>query len=45
MEEIYLAKFGPVDYELICNIRDWMHNNPQNHMLLAFLMVEDPYKI
>lgn len=45
MNEIYLSKFGAVDYELIQNIREWLHNNPQHQMLLAFLMAEDPYKI
>ena len=45
MEQIYLAKFGRVDYELIQNTRAWLRDHPQSQMLLAFLMADDPYKI
>lgn len=45
MEELYLEKFGRVDYQHIQNIRGWLREHPQSQMLLAFLMAEDPYKL
>lgn len=45
MEQIYITKFGEVDYALIQNIRGWLRDHPQSQMLLAYLMSEDPYEI
>ena len=45
MESIYLLKFGVQDYEKIKEIREWLDTHEQKHMLLAFLLSDDPYKI
>jgi Zn-finger nucleic acid-binding protein len=45
MEELYLSKFGPADYEYIQKVRAWLKDHPQRNMLLAFLQADDPYKI
>ncbi len=45
MEELYLSKFGPADYEYIQKVRAWLQDHPRRGMLLAFLQAEDPYEI
>jgi Zn-finger nucleic acid-binding protein len=43
-ETMYLSLFGPEDYEKIKAIRQWVHDNPNGHRLVAYLIDRDPYK-
>ena len=45
MDQIYLEKFGPEDYERIKEMREWLWSHANLGMLLAFLQSDDPYKI
>jgi Zn-finger nucleic acid-binding protein len=42
--QMYLAKFGPADYEKIKEIREWLAAHPLGSSLLAYLTDTNPYR-
>ena len=44
-EDFYTRKFGEEDYAKIKEIRNWLDNNENKDMLLAYLMNKNPYKL
>lgn len=44
LDEMYISKFGPEDYEYIKQVKYWIENHPHKHTILSFLNEEDPYK-
>ena len=42
-KQMYLDRFGEVDYEKIKQLREWFHTHPQGFSLLAYVTDKDPY--
>ena len=45
LDRLYQEKFGTEGYARLSEIREWLCEQPQRSMMLAFLQAEDPYKI
>lgn len=44
-EKFYTTKFGVEGYEKIKHVKEWLDNNENKSMLLAFLSNNNPYKL
>jgi Zn-finger nucleic acid-binding protein len=45
LNELYTTRFGDVDYTRVKEMREWLGKHPQRAALLAFLQLDNPYKL
>ena len=45
MQDIYVQKFGALDYAELRRVKAWIGAHPQQNALLAYLTSDDPYKL
>jgi hypothetical protein len=45
LEQIYISRFGPVDYVEIERVRVWLATHPKKQNLLAYLTDKDPFDV